>query len=198
LLVALGVSPAWHQWDTGQFNQVALVLGGAWLLACNVTAVQISSVGMFNSEILVISRVPYAMARDNLLPPSLAKLHPRYGTPVRILVLAAVLFSLLTFFFDFVQLLVAGTWLALPTYLMTFACPIILRWKNPGVRGSFRIPGGWPVLLLMTLVPSAIALYVLLTIETKHLLLSLCFVTAIPVIYAVSRWQTRQPALPAR
>jgi len=191
LLVALGVSPAWRQWETGQFNQVALLLGGSWLLACNVAAVQISSLGQFNSELLVISRVPYAMARDRLLPPYLARLHPRYGTPARILVLAAILYSLLTLFFDFVQLLVASTWLALPTYLVTFACPIILRWRNPDARGPFRIPGGWPVLLAITLVPSAIALYVLLTVETKHVLLSLCFATVIPVMYALSRWQTR-------
>ena len=194
LLVALGVSPAWRQWENGQFNQVALLLGGGWLLACNVAAVQISTVGMFNSELLVVSRVPFAMARDRQLPPFLAKLHPRHGTPVRILVLAAILFSLLTFFFDFLQLLVVGTWLALPTYLLTFACPIILRFRNPGTRGPFRIPGGWPVLLAITLVPSSIALYVLLTIEWKLLVIGLCFAGAIPVMYALSRWQTRQPA----
>ena len=74
---------------------------------------------------------------------------------------------------------------------MTFACPIILRWRNPEARGPFRIPGGWLVLLVITLVPSSIALYVLLTIETKHMLLSLCFAMAIPVIYVLSRWQTR-------
>jgi amino acid transporter len=195
LLVALGVSPAWRQWDTGQFNQVALLLGGSWLLACTVVAVQVSSIGLFNSELLVISRVPFAMARDRLLPTSLARLHPRHGTPARILVLAAILFSLLTFFFDFVQLLVASTWLALPTYLVTFACPIILRRRDPDARGPFRIPGGWPVLLAVTLVPSSIALYVLLTVETKHLLLSLCFAMAIPVLYGLSRWQTRPRTL---
>ncbi|HEU4400521.1 MAG TPA: APC family permease [Candidatus Polarisedimenticolia bacterium] len=195
LLVALGVSPAWRQWDTGQFNEVALRLGGAGLLACSVVAVQVSSLGQFNSELLVISRVPYAMARDRLLPPFLAKLHPRYGTPARILVLAAILFSLLTLFFDFVQLLVAGTWLALPTYLMTFACPIVLRWRNPEARGPFRIPGGWPVLLGITLVPAMIALYVLVTVETRHLLLGLSFIAAIPVIYVLSRRQNRGQGL---
>lgn len=192
LLVALGVSPEWRVWDTGQFNQVALLLGGTWLLACNVAAVQVSSLGLFNSELLVISRVPYAMARDHLLPPFLARLHPRHGTPARILVIAAILFSLLTCFFDFVQLLVASTWLALPTYLVTFACPIVLRWRHPHMRGSFRIPGGWPVLLLITAIPSAIALYVLLTVEAKHLLLSLGCVAAIPLLYVLSRWQTRR------
>jgi APA family basic amino acid/polyamine antiporter len=134
------------------------------------------------------------MARDHLLPPFLARLHPRHGTPARILVLAAILFSLLTLFFDFVQLLVASTWLALPTYPVTVACPIVLRWRHPHWRGSFRIPGGWPVLLVITATPSATALYVLLTVEVEHLLLSLCFALAIPLMYAVSRWQTRQRA----
>lgn len=187
LLVALGVSPDWRAWDTGEFNRVAQALGGAWLLGCTAIGVQVSSLGMFNSELIVVSRVPYAMARDRLLPPFLAKLHPRHGTPARVLVLAAILFSLLTFFFDFVQLLVASTWLALPAYLVMFACPIVLRLRHPGRRGPFRIPGGWPVLLAVTLVPSTVALYVLLTVETRHLLLSLCFVAAVPILYVVSR-----------
>ena len=104
--------------------------------------------------------------------------------------LAAILFSLLTYFFDFVQLLVASTWLALPSYLVMFACPIVLRLRHPDRRGPFRIPGGWPVLLVVTLVPSAIALYVLLTVETRHLLLGLGFALAIPLLYLLSRWRT--------
>jgi amino acid transporter len=187
LLVALGVSPDWQNWSAAQFNQTASVIGGGWLLAASVVGVQISNLGMFNAELLVISRVPYAIARDNLLPPALSRLHPRHGTPARILILSGILFSLLTFFFDFVQILVASTWIALPTYLMTFASPIILRWKHPEIRGPFRIPGGWPVLLVVTLIPSAIALYVLLTVETKHVLLGLGFMTAIPLTYVLSR-----------
>jgi len=187
LLVALGVSPDWRSWTAAQFNQTASVVGGGWLLAASILAVQISNVGMFNAELLVISRVPYAIARDNLLPPALSRLHPRHGTPARILVLAAILFSLLTYFFDFVQILVASTWIALPAYLMTFASPIILRLKHPEIRGPFRIPGGWPVLLPVCLVPSAIALYVLLTVEARHVLLGLAFIAAIPLAYLASR-----------
>jgi amino acid transporter len=194
MIVSLAVSPDWRSWSTGQFNQVASALGGAWLLAATVATVQISSVGQFNSELLVISRIPYAMARDRLLPKALAALHPRHGTPARLLVLAAILFSVLTYYFDFVQLLVASTWLALPTYLMTFASLIVLRARHPDVRGPFRIPGGWPVLLLVVLAPSAIALYVLFTVEAKDMLLGLGFVAAIPIVYLLSRWWNRRTA----
>jgi len=194
LVVALGVSPDWPHWDTGQFNQVAQALGGVWLLGLTVAAVQISSLGLFNSELLVISRTPYAMARDRLLPPALAVLHPRYGTPARLLFLTAILYSLLTLFFDFVQLLVASTWLAVPAYLLTFASPVILRWRHPCIRGPFRIPGGWPVLLATALVPSTIAVYVLLTVEVKHVLLGLGFITAVPPLYVLSRWWNRRAA----
>ena len=191
LVAALGACPDWRSWDTGQFNQVAAVLGGSGLLAASLIAVQVSNVGLFNSELIVISRVPYAMSRDRLLPPPLARLHPRYGTPARILVLAALVYSVLTFFFDFVQLLVASTWLALPTYLLTFASPIILRLRHPEVRGPFRIPGGWLVLIPVTLVPSAIALYVLLTVDRQAMLLGLGFVSAIPLAYLAARLYAR-------
>src|SRR5262249_803047 len=124
LLIALGVYPDWRPWGAAQFNETAFALGGGWLLAASLLAVQISNLGMFNAELLVISRVPYAIARDSLLPEALSRLHPRYGTPARILILAAILFSLLTYFFSFVEILVASTWIALPAYLMTFASPI--------------------------------------------------------------------------
>ncbi len=140
----------------------------------------------------MISRVPYAMARDGMLPPALARLHPRHGTPSRILILAAILYSLLTLFFDFVQILTASTGMALPTYLLTFASPFILRGRDPGQIGRFRIPGGWPVLLVTALVPSAIALYALFTVEMKALLLGLAFIAAVPVMLALSRRQLRR------
>lgn len=51
----------------------------------------ISVAGILNGWVLVTSRMAYATARDGLAPRALAALHPRFGTPVRALVLTAVL-----------------------------------------------------------------------------------------------------------
>jgi amino acid transporter len=191
LLVALGVTPDWRHWGAGHLNQVAYVLGGTGLLIGMAVAAQIANLGLLNGELLVISRTPYAMARDGLLPRALAVLHPRHGTPARILILQAVLFSILTYFFNFIELLVVSTWLALPSYLLTFATPLVLRWKRPDLRGPFRIPGGWPVLIVTALVPTLIALYVLCTIQMVHLLIGLGFALIGPLLYWTMRARAR-------
>ena len=44
------------------------------------------------------SRVGFAMARDRLFPPALAKTHPRYGTPARLTMIIAIGVSVLAGF----------------------------------------------------------------------------------------------------
>lgn len=187
LLAALAATPEWHSWGTAHFNQVAFALGGAALAGCMAAGGQIGAIGIFNAELLVTSRLAFAMARDGLLPRPLARLHPRHGTPHLLLLLQALLYSVLTYFFEFVEILVVSTWLALPTYLVQFATLIVLRLRRPRIAGRFRIPGGWTGLLLATLTPSAVALYVLLTIEPRQLLAGLAFLAVGPALYLGSR-----------
>ena len=51
-----------------------------------------------------------AMAKDGVLPPFFAQLHPRYGTPSRFLLLQALFYSVVTYSFDFIEILVVSTW----------------------------------------------------------------------------------------
>src|SRR5262245_19541233 len=101
LLVALAVTPEWASWETAHYNQVAFALGGTWLALLTALAAQCSSAGLFYSELLITSRLPYALARDGVLPAGFARLHPRYGTPWVFLVAQAVLYSALVSFLDF-------------------------------------------------------------------------------------------------
>jgi amino acid transporter len=55
----------------------AFALGGTLLAASVATAAQVATLGLYNGEQLILGRYVYVMARDGLLPPSLAKLHPR-------------------------------------------------------------------------------------------------------------------------
>ena len=141
------------------------------------------------------------MAREGLLPPAMARLHPRYGTPVLLLLLQGVLYSALTYGFGFVELLLISTWLALPAYIVTFAAPLVLRWRQPALRGAFRIPGGWAVLLPMAAIPTLIAVlalvYTLRTMQPRALVTSLVLVLAIPAVYALARAFSRRHPPPA-
>ena len=196
MIVALSVTPDWRSWETGHYTLVAAALGGAGLMIVTSVGAQFAQVGLFNSVQIVISRIPYAMARDGLLPSWFAKLHPRFGTPARLLILQGIFYSVLTYHFGFVELLVLSTWLTLPVYLATFVAPLILRWKRPDLRGPFRIPGGWPVIIPLAALPFAIALYVLVNVlltETLDvLLMGFFFLAVIPLVYLWARRESRK------
>ncbi len=192
LLVALGATPDWASWQTAHFNLVCLAVGGTWLALLTSVGAQCASFALFNSELLITSRLPYAMAKDGVLPPVFAQLHPVYGTPSLVLVLQALLYTVLTYFLDFLQILVVSTWISLPSYLVMFFTPAILRIRRPDLRGPFRIPGGWPVMLLCALPPAAICVYMLFTVATEAILGGLVFLALPPLLYLWSRWAQRR------
>jgi amino acid transporter len=125
------------------------------------------------------------------LPPIFAQLHARYGTPSVFLILQAIFFSIVTYFFDFLEILVVSTWIGLPTYLLMFVTPMILRSKRPDLKGPFRIPGGWPGLLLCAIPPFVISVYVLVTVSPREMLLGLPFFAVGPLLYVWARWSHR-------
>jgi amino acid transporter len=187
LLVGLGVTPAWAAWKTGHLNQIALALGGTALALLTSIGAQCSNLSVFNAELLITSRLPYAMARDGLLPPFFERLHPRYGTPATFLLLQAVFYSALTYYFDFVEILVVSTWISIPSYVVLFVTPIFLRLRRPELRGAFRIPGGLSGLVLCAVPPTAIACGVLATLSRREIWSGLGFIALVPLLYLWSR-----------
>jgi basic amino acid/polyamine antiporter, APA family len=73
--------------------QVTLGGTGAALVAA---AIMISTLGSNNGIVLTAARIPYAMARDGLLPRVLAGVHPRFVTPVPALVVQGIVAIALT------------------------------------------------------------------------------------------------------
>jgi amino acid transporter len=192
LWIGLAADPNWSQWGPAQFTQVGFALGGAWLAGAISTAGQLSLLALFTSELLILSRLPYAMARDGLLPKRFTRLHPRYGTPVGLLIGQALVLSVLTYFWKFLDILVFATWIALPSYLLGFVLPFIIRWRHPDLRGSFRIPGGIPGLVLVTIAPVSISIFLIITIGYEKLFAGLGCIAAGPLLYFSVQWWNRQ------
>ena len=106
-LAGLAAVGGWETWTSGEFSSLGRALGGpvlaSWLFLGGVASYSV----IFLAYLLWWSRLVWAMAADGYLPRFLTKLHPRHGTPHRVLLLYAVMAA-----FPFEDLLVADVWLA--------------------------------------------------------------------------------------
>jgi amino acid transporter len=124
------------------------IVGGYGVLLM-VAGAAFSSFGTMSGDILVSSRVPYAAARDGLLPSWLAKLHPVFATPHRSIILYASIVFLFSISGGFRQLAIMSSASLLLIYVGVIAATIRLRkFKS---ENAYSIPGGItvPVLALM-------------------------------------------------
>ena len=128
---------------------VAEKVFGQYGMMLLVATAAISCFGTISGDLLVCSRIPYAAARDGLLPSYLAKLHPRFATPYRSIIMYALVGLLLSVSGGFRQLAIMSSASLLLVYAGVIAATIRLRGMKS--ENSFTIPGGLtvPVLAMM-------------------------------------------------
>ncbi|MEQ8310271.1 MAG: amino acid permease [Sphingopyxis sp.] len=90
------------------------------------------------------SRIFFTMARDGLLPPSLAKLSPR-GTPVRITIFTAIVVAILAGFIPLGELAALANAGTLAAFTAVSVCMLIMRRRAPEAPRTFRTPMPWVV-----------------------------------------------------
>ncbi|WP_395746869.1 APC family permease [Prosthecobacter sp.] len=107
-------------------------------------AVEIAVLAGLSSVILVLlmgqPRVFFSMAKDGLLPPMFAKVHPKYGTPHITTIVTGLLCSVLA---GFLPLNLLGELVSIGTLMaFTVVCIgiIVLRRTNPGMPRPYRTP----------------------------------------------------------
>ena len=125
------------QFGTVLFGSV----GGKVLSAC----VLLSVLGGLSALTMACPRVYYAMARDGVLFPAFARLHPRFGTPVYAILLQTGLALVILTLGAFDRILSyiifsAVLFLALSvTTLFRMRTPVV-RWWYPASTNRFRSP----------------------------------------------------------
>ncbi len=96
LLVMLGPSKIDERYG---ITQAAAVFGSPWITSLVALLVLLSGIGQFGGIGSSVSRLPFAVGVDKLLPEAFAKIHPRWRTPhVSILALGVVASFLLVVF----------------------------------------------------------------------------------------------------
>jgi len=88
-------------------------------------------------------RIFFSMARDGLLPPFIAKVHPRHRTPHVATIATGIFvggFAAVASLDEMVDLTNIGTLFA---FILVCAGVVVLRVKEPDRVRPFRVPGGW-------------------------------------------------------
>ena len=86
------------------------------------------------------TRVGFAMARDGLLPRALAKVHPTYGTPHRITLIAGLAIATIAGLVDLTTLAHLVNIGTLFAFVLVSIAVVILRRTRPDLPRAFRVP----------------------------------------------------------
>ena len=198
-LLATLAATDWTTWTEGGWPQIALAAGGRagpLLAAWIALAGMISALALFNALLLAYSRIPFVMASDGLLPSVLARTDAR-GTP-RVAVLFAAVWYSLFMLLPFGSLVVADVLLYSLALMLEMGSLIVLRRREPMLRGAFRIPlgTGW-VAVLAGLPLCVLVLVVTLSFADGEYGLPAVAGAAVaialgPLCWSLARWHARR------
>ncbi len=146
-------------WSEGAgWPAIAEKLAGSWLGILGGIAALLSAWALFNSQLLYISRLPTAMAKDGWLPKAIAKTSPQ-GSPITALLimsgLAAVFSSL-----SLGKLMVVDILFYTLGLSLEFCALVALRKKEPHLNRPFRIPLETLGLTILSIIPVSLAVIV--------------------------------------
>lgn len=163
--------------------------------AAVVSAIAMVSIfAALNGSILSGSRVPFAMARDQLFIDTLAKVNPKHQTPGNALLFMSLLASVLVFsgrFEEIITYVIFTSWIL---YAMTTAGVIVLRRKNPGLPRPYRTLG-YPVVPVLFVVAACCILGSTLVESPRESVIGL---TMILIAYPFYRfWSARKQGVSA-
>src|SRR5207249_11190385 len=162
LLTTLGATD-WTTWRDGGWPSIVRdAVGGGGFGGFIATWValggMVSALALFNALLLSYSRIPFVMAQDGLLPSAIRRVD-RNGTPYVAVVASAVAYSIFVLV-PLARLVVADVVLYALALALEFGALIVLRKKEPDLRGSFRIPIGRGGVIGLAILPMVILLAV--------------------------------------
>jgi amino acid transporter len=192
-----GIAPG--EWDTGSWVNAGQAIG-TWInpqagriLAIAITAGgMISAFSMFNALILSYSRVPVAMADDGFLPRFMGLRNRRTGVPWAAIISCAIFWGIFIRL-GFEELLLLDATLYGLSLILEFIAMIVLRVREPDLPRPYKLPGGIPACVLLTIGPALVlcfAFYKGLSDDDsrKGLLISGILVAAGVILYFAAKW----------
>ncbi len=116
-------------------------IGGSWAGSVAAVVGVITMVSMANAGLLAASRFPFAMSRDQLLPPSLERISSRFSTPVVAILVTGTGMAVAIVFLDVERLAKLASALVIALYIANNVAVIVFRESGVGwYRPKFRSP----------------------------------------------------------
>jgi len=200
-LAAVGIAgiPA-GQFSTGAWTDAARTIGGAsfgtGLALAVVLGGMLNGAGMFNALMLSYARVPYALAKDGLLPGFLTRVTST-GVPWPSVLVCAVAWAL-ALRLSFERLISIDLVLYGASLLLEFVALAALRVREPALARPFRIPGGLTAAILAGIGPAILIAFALYSARDERVgpLPALGFAGLVaaagPVAYVMARVSSRR------
>jgi basic amino acid/polyamine antiporter, APA family len=146
----------------------------------------VSVLGSLAGIIMTAPRVYYAMARDGLFLSAAARIHPRFATPARAIILQAALASLLVALGSFRQIIAYFIFVTVIFIALTVASVFVLRRKQVDTT-TYKVPG-YPFTPVVFLALVVVLLAMLAANSPRETLLGLGIVAlGIPAYHLLAR-----------
>jgi amino acid transporter len=140
-VVSIGTLPSLAASDKPLAEAAGLYMGktGATIIALGAL---FSVAGTLNAIMLVGSRLPFAFSEENQFPKLFSFIHPRYKTPTLSLLLFMTITIIVSLSFSFLAAASLSAITRVMIYGIVCSSLIVLRKKNPGATGFFKIKYG--------------------------------------------------------
>lgn len=161
LIIALVIAVLWYigvAWSVGRTlpllqaqnstlataDAMTNAWGGKWAGILLVIGGVLGILSSWNAFLIGGSRLLYAMAKSHMLPSFLAKVHPKYNTPINAILLIGGLATLAPLFGRkmLVWIVDAGGFGIVIAYTCVAISFLVLRYREPDMVRPFRVPAG--------------------------------------------------------
>ncbi len=195
-VVLVGIVP-WQKVDENQALAAAVApLHNGFVNASIIIGVLAGTTSVALSSLLGQTRIFYVMARDNMLPPAVAKVNPRFQTPVLMTMITGVVVALLTLIVPLdvlIDLVNIGT---LAAFVIVCSGVIYLRRHRPNLPRPFRVPFVPLFPLLGIAFSSFLAIFGLSTLTWQRFIWSLAIGLLIYFLYGYRQSRPWEPYFP--
>jgi APA family basic amino acid/polyamine antiporter len=147
----------------------------------------VSAMGALNGSILTSSRIPYAMATENMMPKFLAAVNPRTHVPMRSALIQGGWASVLAVSGTFDQITDYVVFAGWVFYALASVSLIVFRFRIPDAPRGYRVPA-YPWLPLAFAVVAVALLVNTLVTSPRESLTGLAFIASgVPVFFWMRR-----------